>query len=303
MPDTTSRPWLAYASLVVAVLGITWSAVFVRWAGVSGPASAFYRVLVAAAVLVPWRVLRRDLAPPPRRAAWLAVAGGAFFGFDLLFFNTSILRTSAATAVLLGNNAPVFVGLGAWLLFDKRPAAPFWWGLALALTGCAAIVLADTQSPGTSPGDTRGDLMALTAAVFFAAYLTTTERVRSGMDTLTFSALSIAGSVVTLLMLCLVIKTPLNGYSMRSWASLAGLGLISQLMAYFAIVYALGHLPATIMSVGLLGQVPLSALVFVPLLGESLTATQVAGGLLVLAGIYVVNRTPRTGPDTDRQRA
>ncbi len=66
LPDTTSRPWLAYASLVVAVLGITWSAVFVRWAGVSGPASAFYRVLVAAAVLLPWRVLRRDLAP--RRA-------------------------------------------------------------------------------------------------------------------------------------------------------------------------------------------------------------------------------------------
>jgi drug/metabolite transporter (DMT)-like permease len=301
LPDTTSRPWLAYTSLVVAVLGITWSAVFVRWAGVSGPASAFYRVLVAAAVLLPWRALRRDLAPPPRRAAWLAVAGGAFFGFDLLFFNTAVLRTSATTAVLLGNNAPVFVGLGAWLLFDKRPGAPFWWGLALALTGCAAIVLADARSTGIGPGDTPGDLMALTAAVFFAAYLTTTERVRAGMDTLTFSSLAVAGSVVTLLVMCVILKTPLAGYSMRSWASLAGLGLISQLTAYFAIVYALGHLPATIMSVGLLAQVPLSALLFVPVLGEPLTATQVGGGLLVLAGIYVVNRAPRRG--TDRQRA
>jgi drug/metabolite transporter (DMT)-like permease len=301
LSDTTSRPWLAYTSLVVAVLGITWSAVFVRWAGVSGPASAFYRVLVAAAVLLPWRALRRDLAPPPWRAAWLAVAGGAFFGFDLLFFNTSVLRTSATTAVLLGNNAPVFVGLGAWLLFDKRPGAPFWWGLTLALTGCAAIVLADARSTGIGSGDTPGDLMALTAAVFFAGYLTTTERVRAGMDTLTFSSLAVAGSVVTLLVICLVLKTPLTGYSTRSWASLAGLGLVSQLAAYFAIVYALGHLPATIMSVGLLAQVPLSALLFVPVLGEPLTATQVGGGLLVLAGIYVVNRAPRRG--RDRQRA
>ena len=296
-----TRRWLAYTSLAVAVLGITWSAVFVRWAGVSGPASAFYRVLIAAAVLLPWRALRRDLAPPPRRAAWLAVAGGAFFGFDLLFFNTAVLRTSATTAVLLGNNAPVFVGLGAWLVFDKRPGASFWWGLALALTGCAAIVLADTRSPGITAGNVAGDLMALTAAIFFAAYLTTTERVRARMDTLTFSSLSAIGSVATLLVVCVVLRTPLTGYPARSWASLVGLGLISQLTAYFAIVYALGHLPATIMSVGLLAQLPLTALLFVPLLGEPLTATQVVGGLLVLAGIYVVNRAPRRG--TDRQRA
>ena len=235
--------------------------------------------------------------PAPRRAAWLAIAGGAFFGFDLLFFNTAVLRTSAATAVLLGNNAPVFVGLGAWLIFDRRPGAAFWWGLLLALVGCAAIVFADTTSHGASPGpgagNVTGDLMALTAAVFFSAYLTTTERVRVGMDTLTFSSLAIFGSTVTLLVLCLALRVPLSGYSARSWAALAGLGLISQLTAYFAIVYALGHLPATIMSVGLLAQLPLTALLLVPLLGERLTATQAAGGLLVLAGIYVVNRAPR----------
>ena len=55
------------------------------------------------------------------------------------------------------------------------------------------------------------------------------------------------------------------------------------------------------MSVGLLAQVPLAALLFVPVLGEPLTATQAGGGLLVLAGIYVVNRAPRRG--TDFQRA
>jgi drug/metabolite transporter (DMT)-like permease len=283
---------LAYAALLIAVFGITWSAVFVRWAEVSGPASAFYRVLIAALVLVPWRLARRDLAVPPRRAAWLAVAGGAFFGFDLLFFNTSVLRTTAATAVLLGNNAPVFVGLGSWLFFDRRPAARFWWGLALALTGCALMMIDDATSR-TGHGTLTGDLMALTAGGFFAAYLTTTERVRVSMDTLTFSSLAIVGSVVTLLILCLVLRVPLIGYSARSWASLAGLGLISQLVAYFAIVYGLGHLPATVMSVGLLAQLPLTALLSVPLLGEPVTAIEIGGGLLVLLGIYVVTGTSR----------
>jgi drug/metabolite transporter (DMT)-like permease len=299
----SSRRWLAYAALVFAVLGMTWSAIFVRWAGVSGAASGFYRVLVAAVVLLPWRVARRDLVPPSARAAWMAVGGGAFFGFDLLFFNTGIMKTSAATAVLLGNNAPIFVGLGTWFFFRRRPGAAFWSGLALALTGCAAIVAADAATHGgLGIGNVTGDLLALTAAVFFAAYLMTTERVRARMDTLTFSSLAILGSVSTLFVMCLALRVPLHGYSVRSWASLVGLGLISQLMAYFAIVYALGHLPATVMSVGFLAQLPLTALVSVPLLGESLTATQVGGGLLVLAGIYVVNR-PRTIAAGRPQRA
>ena len=288
-----TRRWLAYAALIVSVLGITWSAVFVRWAAVSGPASAFYRVLIAAAVLLPWRAMRGDLPWPSRRVLWLAVAGGAFFGFDLLFFNTAVLRTSGATAVMLGNNAPVFVGLGTWLFFHRRPPAAFWYGLALALTGCAGIVAADTLShENVAIGDVTGDLLALTASVFFAGYLMTTERVRADVDTLTFSTFAVIGSVVTLLVICLAMKVPLTGYSVQSWASLVGLSLISQLTAYFAIVYALGHLSATVTSVGLLAQVPLTALLFVPLLGEPLNAAQLGGGALVLAGIFVVNRAP-----------
>jgi drug/metabolite transporter (DMT)-like permease len=297
----STRRWFAYTCLAIAVFGITWSAMFVRWAAVSGPASAFYRVLIAGVVLVPWRLMRRDLPAPPRRAAWLAVLGGVFFGFDLLFYNTALLETSAATAVLLANTAPVIVGIGTWLVFRRRPRAAFWSGLALALAGCAAIMMADAAAGDrASAGNLSGDLLALTAAIFWALYLMTTERVRADLDTLTFSALSIVGSVATLLVLCLALRVPLAGYSTRSWASLAGLGLVSQLAAYFAIAYALGHLPATIMSVGLLAQFPLTAIVAVPLLGEPLTVAEIAGGLFVLAGIYVVTRAPKGAV---RQRA
>jgi hypothetical protein len=55
------------------------------------------------------------------------------------------------------------------------------------------------------------------------------------------------------------------------------------------------HLPATVTSVGLLAQVPLTALLAVPLLGEPLTGPYLAGGVQVLAGIYVVNRAPTVG--------
>ena len=105
------------------------------------------------------------------------------------------------------------------------------------------------------------------------------------MDTLTFSTIAIVGSVLTLLVVCAVLDAPLSGFSTRTWLALLGLGLISQLGAYLGLAYALGHLPATVTSVGLLAQVPLTALLAVPLLGEPLTAPYLIGGALVLTGI------------------
>jgi drug/metabolite transporter (DMT)-like permease len=282
------RGWLAYAALAAAIGGMSWSALFVRWADVPAPASAFYRVLVAALVLVPWRALRGSPSRANRRSITLALAGGVFFAFDLVFFNSAVLRTTAGTAVLLGNNAPIFVGLGTWMFFRRPPRATFWLGLSLALGGCGFIVFADASSGGAVAGDVTGDLLALTAAVFWAAYMVTTEHVRTAMDTLTFNTFAIAGSVVTLLLICVVLRVPLSGYSGTTWAALLALGLISQLASYYALVYALGHLPATVTSVAVLAQVPLTALLAAALLDEPLSASQMAGGLVVLSGIYVV---------------
>lgn len=150
------------------------------------------------------------------------------------------------------------------------------------------MILSHVKGNGRA-GDPVGDLFAVIAAVFFAGYLLTAERLRSEMDTLTFNTIAIVSSVATLFVVCLLLDTPLTGYSRSTSAALAGLGLITQLGAYYALVYALGQLPATITSVGLLTQLPLTALLAALLLKEPITGAQVAGGLLVLAGVYVVN--------------
>ena len=269
---------------------MAWSALFVRWAGVPALVSAFYRVSIAAAVLVPLRLVHGTARGIERRAVLLALAGGAFFACDLALFNSAVLRTSAATAVLLGNNAPIFVGLGTWLFLRRRPRAAFWTGLALAFAGCAFIVFADARQGHRTHGNVTGDLLALAAGVFWAAYMLTTEHVREKMDTLTFNAVAIGGSVVMLLIVCVAAGVPLRGYSAHSWMMLFALAFVSQLASYFAFVYALGHLPATITSVSVLAQVPLSAVLAAVFLGEPVTAAQLAGGAVVLAGIYVVGR-------------
>ena len=280
------RLWPAYLSLAVGAVCIGCSAIFVRLAGISGTASAFYRVFIAGIVLVPWWLSKR-LACPSRSDMLLILAGGVFFGLDLVLWNSSVLLIPAATATLLANNAPVWVGLGALLLFRQRLSFYFWIGLAVAMVGMMLIVGGDAWR---QLGLNTGNLLGIGASLFYAAYLLTTERIRSRVDTLTLNALCTGSMVILLFVICLLWRVPLAGYPNKTWLALAGLGLISQLGGWLAINYALGHLRAAPVSVGLLSQPVVTALLAMPVLGEYLNLHQAIGGVLVLLGIYLVNR-------------
>jgi len=282
----------AYFVLALGVFCIGWSALFVRWSAVPGWTSAFWRMAIAQLVFVPWafgsRARLGSAAPTLRSdAVRAAIVAGVFFAADLAFFNTAVMVSSAANATLLGTNAPIFVALGSWLLYRERPTRRFWTGFALSFIGMLAIVGHDLAK---HPRLGLGDAFAVLGAACYAGYLLYVRRSRATMDALTFSAVSGVTAVATLLVICLVIGTPLHGYPARSWWALIGLALVTQVIGHLSVAYSLGKLPVSVTSVALLGQAPITAILAVPLLGETVSALQILGGALVLTGIYVVNR-------------
>ncbi|HTE48135.1 MAG TPA: DMT family transporter [Gemmatimonadaceae bacterium] len=286
----------AYLSLAVGVFAIGWSAILVRWSGVSGLVSAFYRLAIATLVLIPWRLLAKAPATTATRKARIAaITAGVLFAADLAFFNSAVMATSAANASLLGVNAPIFVAFGAWVMYGERPTARFWLGFALAFAGMLAIVGADVL---LHPSLGYGDVLAVAGAFCYGIYILYVGRSRAGMDTLTFSTWSAAVGAFCMLVVCLVARQSLSGFSGRSWAALIALALTSQVVGQLFIAHALGHLPPAPSSIGLLGQAPLTALLAWPMLGEPIRLGQVVGGALVLAGIFVVNalRSARSSP-------
>ena len=88
----------------------------------------------------------------------------------------------------------------------------------------------------------------------------------------------------------MVTATPLWGFSTTSWLALATLGLIPQLLGWLAINQALGHIHPAVASVTLLSQSVFTALFSIPILGELLTIQEIVGALVVLIGIYLVNK-------------
>jgi drug/metabolite transporter (DMT)-like permease len=285
-PRNNPEAW-PYLALTAGVLCIAWSAIFVRWTDIPGPASAFYRMLIPALVLAPTWFIGPPSPRVNRKTLFVIAVGGLFFALDLALFNTSILQTSAANATLLGNNTPVFVGLFTWLIFRQRPSTAFWIGLLLAMAGSVVIVWGDLARHFKLGW---GDAMALAASACFAVYMMATERVRMTTGTLAFLRLAMISSALFLLLINLALGISLRVPPGRSWPALFGLGLISQLGGYLALTYALGHLPATAASISLLSQGPLTALLAALLLGEPLAGSQILGGALVLAGVALANR-------------
>lgn len=279
---------LAYAALALAVLVLSLSGLFVRWAGTPGPVTSFFRMGIAAVVLSAIVVRSGGKIQLPRWSlALLPLAGGLFTALDHATWSTAIEYTNIANATLLNNMAPLWVALVAVLFWRERLRSLFWVGLGLAILG-AAIVFGMDLSGNTHDG--RGDLLAIVSSVFYAGYFLVTQRGRLYFDVLRYVWLTTLVAAVFLLGLNLAVGNQLLGLPPQTYLVFLAVALISQITGYFALSYALGHLPASVVAPTMISQPVLTALLAIPLAGEALSISQWIGGAAVLAGIYIVNR-------------
>ncbi len=287
-PDPRNRIW-AYLSLATGILSLGMTAMFVRWADAPGAVTGFYRLAIATALTAPFFIHKQRGAPSiPRAHFVIPLLGGLFAAGDFALWNTSVLYTTASNATLLGNTAPLWVALAARLFFRERLRLDFWLGLALALTGAVFIVGRDfLQHPALG----LGDLLACGAAVFYAAYMLTTQHGRANLDVFRYWWLASLSASFGLMVISLFMGYSLTGYPSHSWLVFLATAIVSQIIGYMSISYALGHLPASIVSPSLIGQPIVTTILAIPLLGEMPGTVQIVGGAIALAGIYFVNQS------------
>lgn len=283
-----TRPLRAYLALTVGVLCISTTAIFTKWAEMPGPVTAVWRMMIATVILAwpLWRGVQGWGAAARRGVPW-GVMGGLWFAINLGMLNSALTLTSAATATLLDNTAPVWVGLGALLLYRERLRSGYWAGLLLALGGAAVVT---GFNPGRGFRLQSGDALAFVGALFYAGYLLNTQRARRHLDGLSYQSLVAPVAAVILLVVCALMGLPLTGYPLHSYAAMAAVALLAQVGGWLLISYALGHVPASAAVVVLLAQPVVTGLLSIPLLGEALTVPQVAGGACLLTGIYLCLR-------------
>jgi len=290
---------LAYLALGVGILALSFSAMFVRWANAPGPVTAFYRLFFSIFLLLPFFAPRLKTNPAIRsRSIILPLLAGVFTACDLGLWTASLSYTTAANATLLGNTAPLWVALGAWLILKQKLKPAFWRGLVLALFGAALIMGTDFL---LHPRFGIGDAMAVTTGLFYGAYFLVTEKSRIQFDPVSHIWIVGVGASISLFVINMVLQYPLSGYPTQTWLIFLTTAVVSQLIGYMSLAYALGHLPASVVSPTMILQPVVTALLAIPLLNEIPSIWQGVGGVIALVGIYIVNESHRRSSPVDNR--
>lgn len=278
---------LPYLALGIGVLALSFSAMFVRWADAPGPVTAFYRMFLSIFMLAPFVLLRSNGRENFRSKALIfPFMAGVFTALDLALWTSALAFTTAANATLLGNTAPLWVALGAWLILKQRLSSTFWRGLAITLTGAAIIMGTDFI---LHPRFGVGDAMAIFTGFFYGGYFLFTEKSRLHFNPIHHIWVVGIGASIALFVINTILRYPVTGFDTRTWIVFISTALVSQLIGYMALAYALGHLPASIVAPTMVLQPVVTAVLAIPLLGEVPTIWQGLGGVVALIGIYMVN--------------
>ncbi|MBA4375381.1 MAG: hypothetical protein C0401_04305 [Anaerolinea sp.] len=278
-----------YLALSIGILALSMTSIFVRWAQAPGTVTAVYRMGISAFALTPF-ILKSKFKITQSPSNWLLIVliAGAFVALDHGTLSTAVGLTRIANCTLLNNIAPLWVALFALIIWREKLKKWFWIGLMLTITGAVVIFGSDLIR---HPQLGLGDGMAFLSSFFYAGYFLITQVGRKKLPALQYIWSINLVSTILLLVYNLVSGIPLTGYSIQTYLVFAAAGLISQTVGYFSVTYALGHLPASIVAPTMVIQIVLTSLLAIPLTGESLSITQLIGGLAVLGGILLVNLT------------
>ena len=301
-PLSAGRPLTPLAIALMLMLCLSWGfnqiAVKLALPDIPPMLQAMIRSAVALPVIlcIGWlrgvRFFRRD------GTLYAGLFAGLLFGLEFVLIFRGLLLTSASRAVVFLYSAPFFVALGSYQFLGERLTALQWGGLGLSFAGVALAI--GIPQPNVDASVLLGDLLVVGGGALWAA----TTLVAKGTALRNAAAEKALGYQVALSIPILGLAAWLSGETITHMPG----ALAISVLAYQAI-WVVGL--TFVLWFGLVktySASKLSAFTFItPLFGvaasyfimhDTLTLAFGAAALLVIAGLYLVNKPdPKLVPD------
>ena len=274
--------------LLVGVLGISASAILVRFSQAPSGVLAVYRLGWTVLLLLPVVLLRcrAELKRVTGRDVLLCAASGVCLAVHFLAWFESLRLTSVSVSTVLVSTEVIFTALGFALFLKGKIPRMGIAAILLAFGGSALLAL----SGGGGAGELSGNLLALAAAAA-AAFYTLIGRVQRGhLSTTVYTFLTYLACFLTLLALTAGAGTPLLGYGGRELLLGLALSVLCTLLGHSLFSWCLKYLSPSYVSAVKLCEPVFSALAAIPLFGEVPGPLQLTGGVVVLGAVLLYTR-------------
>jgi drug/metabolite transporter (DMT)-like permease len=294
------------AAAAAGAVCISSSAVLMRLAGTSASLTALGRCVFALPVLgaLAWLERRRGAPPMPSRRRWLARLAGVILAADLIVWDHAIGAIGAGLGTVVGNLEVLIISVLAWMFLGERPRRSLVLASPVMLAGLVLVGgLIDgpgSRAYGADPG--LGVVYGAGVALLYAVYILmlrqatsspgspagTAPRAPAAVAAPLFEATvgAAAGSVV----LGLALGDFQHGFGPSAWTAigwLALLALTSQVIGWLLITVSMPRLAAGMIGALLLIQPAGSVALSYLFLGEHPSELQLAGVILMLAGVVI----------------
>lgn len=286
-PAPTARVATAIA---VAVVAISFAAIFMRLTGAPGVVVAFWRLAFASLLILPFTVRGLRRTPPNRRSLTLAVLAGALLGVHFAAWLSSLAFTTVAASVTLVTTAPLWVSLLGWAA-GMRPRRGALVGVGVAIVGGGFIGYGDLHG-GSDP--LLGDALALLGAVTVAAYfLLGRAAQRAGLGLDAYVGVAYGTAALVLLPWPGLFGHAYLAWPFETWGWILAMTLAPQLLGHNGLNYAARSIDPTLVTTFTLlepvGAAALAWLIFAEVPGPLV----LVGAPVLLLGLVLVVRFRR----------
>ena len=304
MTDQRTSFLLPFA-LIAAVLAVSTSSIFIRFAQEQAPSLviAALRLAFATLLLAPfaWFRYRHELQNLSRREFILGSFAGFFLAVHFATWISSLEFTTVASSVVFVSTGPLWVALLSPIFLNERLSRAAITGLVIAISGGLIIGLADVCSwnAGLRCSQTGqilhgramwGNFLALVGAWTVSGYIIIGRKVRGKISLIPYIFLVYGVSAVMLTTMMLAAGQSARGYPAETYGWIFLLALFPQLIGHSTYNWLLRYLSASLVAITTLAE-PLAAAVLAYLiLSERPTPAVMIGGFLILIGIFLASR-------------
>lgn len=279
----------AYIGLLVGIISVSFASIFIRLADAPALVIGAYRLTIASLVLTPpvWSRVRKELLSLSRRDLGLAILSGLFLGLHFATWIASLNYTSVAASVVLVSTSPLFVGIASHFLYGERLSPMKLLGIIMAIIGAGIIGMGGFE---VSLGALWGDVLALLGAIAVSGYFLIGKGLRQRLSIMAYIYPTYCTAALSLILASVVAGHPFTGYSPRTYLMFLLLALIPQILGHSSFNWALRYVSSTLVTVATLGEPVGATLLAYFILREKPLPLEIIGGIIVLAGIFIVSR-------------